>query len=240
MVSPTTKKPGKSTPLAVETAPHKTSKFSEFIVGSGEVLTHEGNTVEFKNATIESIAGSPDGAYPDGSGVVMQFDIDGLPVELSLLSDGYESKSVHWHYGFMVEVVKYDDEANKVHLHIGRVGDQTTGDSETLRVETKGEISLPDGNTMRFEYHTHKRTHVGQKSPLVVHVSYWNVKDLPDGIQVREALGEKSYNLGPPAAGASWSWRATHFELLSHQYSRFMELKVTPLVVEPLFPDKID
>ena len=140
----------------------------------------------------------------------------------------------------MVEVVKYDDAANRVHLHIGKVSERKVGASETLRVEMKGEITLPDGSRMRFDNHTHRRTRPGQKSPLVVQVSYWNVHDLPDDMQVRDALGEKTYNLKPPIAGASWTWRATHFELLSHEYSRFMELNVTALAVEPLLPDKVD
>ncbi|MFY0533879.1 hypothetical protein [Nannocystis pusilla] len=128
-----------------------------------------GVTVHFNNVTVESIAASPDGSYPAGSGITLALVFEGMgaPVsrEISLLSEGYESVREAWFDRYRVEVVEVLDPTRTPRLVV--VAEQVTdrvrpGEARAVRVERGGEVEL--GSTrMRFLGHSTKHIDAGSR-----------------------------------------------------------------------------
>ncbi len=78
----------------------------------------------------------------------------------------------------------------------------------------KGEtVEIVDGFKITFKEHSHKRTSVGQESPLVVYMGY---------------TAESEYHTVYPGADGSfsWQWRDYNFFVSDWGYDEYMTLKV--------------
>jgi len=177
--------------------------------------------------TIEQIAESPEDpeAYPAGSGVVMNVAIGGYTVDLSDLSAGYEGVAEAWTPDHRVALVRHDPSTSSVTLQIEKI---TNAVDEALHQETRLDrgksLSLGDSAEAVFTGHNHKMVYEGQRSPLVILMSYRR-----EGQEVESG----SYNLYPEEDG-TWRWRNYHFTIKNYEYDVFMELDVSQLAMEAL------
>jgi hypothetical protein len=190
-----------------------------------------GVTVHFKDVTVESIAASPDGSYPAGSGVTLALVFEGMgaPVsrEISLLSAGYESVREAWFERYRVEVVEIEDPTRTPRLVV--VAEQVTdrvraGAPRAVRVERGGEVEL--GSTrMRFLGHSTKHIDAGESPPLLVAVEYQPPRAEPERFET---------NVGTEAGPQRWRWRDYLFTIEAHAFDAWMQLSIARLELAPV------
>tara|TARA_R110002073_G_scaffold140253_13_gene291002 strand:+ start:8582 stop:9391 length:810 start_codon:yes stop_codon:yes gene_type:complete len=175
--------------------------------------------------TIEEIAEAPmfEEAYPAGSGVVVTVKVSGYQVDLSELSEGYDGVSVAWTRDHRITLIAHDPSLLSVTLQIEKITDRIESALyKGERIERGKSLALGDSLEAVFSGHSHKRTHVGQESPLIVNMAYH---------QGGNEIDTGSRNLYPPA-DASWRWRNYRFSITKYEYGAFMDLDVDRLSLE--------
>jgi len=188
-------------------------------ITEGEAVTlSDGHRLSLESLVVESIAGSPNGAYPSGSGVVVEVSVAGARAELSLLSEGYDSRTEAWAGSYRVRLLAADDRQAKVRVDavLDEVEEVVTEKTTLSRGES---LAVPGGPKVTFLGHSHKRTHEGQRSPLIVELSYDHDVD--------------NVSLYPPEA-STWAWHDLRFELLDHEVGESITVKLTRQRLAPL------
>ena len=190
-----------------------------------------GVTVHFTGVVVEEIAGSPDGAYPAGSGVTLALIFAGIGAperrEISLLSAGYDSLHEAWFDRFRVTVVDVKDplRAPRLELIAEQVSDRVRpGAPITARLERGAELAL-EAATMTFRGHSAKSVAAGESQPLVVHVDYRAPGAPPESA---------AYNVGPDDRPQRWRWRDHEFTITAHAYDAWMQLAIARLELAPI------
>lgn len=191
----------------------------------------DGVTVRFTGVVVEAIEGSPDGAYPAGSGVTLALIFEGIGAperrEISLLSAGYDSLREAWFDRFRVTVVEVKDPLRAPQLEViaEQVSDRVRpGAPITARLEKGGELPL-GAATMTFRGHSTKIVGPGESQPLVVHVDYRAPGAPPES---------SSYNVGPSGEPRRWRWRDHQFTVTAHDYDTWMQLAIDRLELAPI------
>lgn len=190
---------------------------------SGELA----GAIELISYVIEQIEASPDNpeSYPAGSGVVMALMLEGSTLELSDLSEGYESESIGWTNSYKVTLLSHDSKASTVDLQVQRIGDaDATPAGPSTRIERGASLAFGEGWAMIFQGHGHKRVYEGQTSPLMVGLEFQKA-----GQEVLQV----THHVYPPDA-TTWRFRDFEFDMRNHEYDRFMELQVRRLVLHPV------
>jgi hypothetical protein len=188
-----------------------------------------GARFELQSLVVEQIEASPENpaAYPAGAGVVMTLVAAGSEVELSELPAAYAPKRVAWVEGWRIQLLSFDDRPPTVDIALERITDEVVvGSERTVEVRKGEELALSDELTMRFDGHGHKRVMAGQRSPLVVHVTYVEAG----------TTQQASYNLLTPPDDRAWRWQDHELRLVDHAYDERMTLSVRRLRLAPVPP----
>ncbi|WAS91056.1 hypothetical protein [Nannocystis punicea] len=214
-----------SAPVAAAPAARTTLAPNERLALGGGV------TVHFSNVTVESIAASPDGSYPAGSGITLALIFEGLgaPVsrEISLLSAGYESVREAWFDRYRVEVVEVEDPTRAPRLVV--VAEQVTervrpGEPIAARVQRGGEVEL--GSTrMKFLGHSTKHIEAGEPPPLLVAVEYQPFRAAPERLETHVGTEERPQR---------WRWRDYLFTIEAQAFDAWLQLSIARLELEPV------
>jgi hypothetical protein len=193
------------------------------------VMLEGGVTLTFTEVVIEAIADGGPG-YPAGSGVTLTLVLIGLPgpsrQHVSLLSTGYTSRPQAWFDHYRVTLLAVHDPHHDpvVEVVVERRGtSRTAAPARQVRIARGGELALDDGVSMIFLGHSHKRTHVGQTSPLGVSVEYRAPGQEPEPQSV-SVFGEHR----------AWAWRDYELAITSYEYGAWMELSIARLTLVPV------
>lgn len=183
-----------------------------------------------QDIVVESIEASPDGSYPAGSGItvslVMTRDTFELPFELSLLSAGYASHTVGWVEDHRFTLLGVEDPLGKpaVSLVVQRViNTKTDNPPDRGRISKDHPLTLHDGVEVTFLGHSHKRTHAGQTSPLMISLQWL----APDAKPVQDGT-----SLYPTKGDRSWRFRDRDVTLDDHRYGDWMDLTIQRLQLQ--------
>lgn len=184
----------------------------------------DGYSLQLEGVVIETIEASPDGAYPGGGAVQVELLLKRALHEqrMSLLdiSEGYDPKLVGWLGDFRVRLLEVDDMHTrpKVALLVEAVGDEPSpGPPQRHRVARGESFELGDGDRVEFTGHSHKRTHEGQTSPLIVHLD-WHTPG-------QEPVTDYA-SLEPSTGDRTWRWRDLELTLVDWAYGDWIELDV--------------
>lgn len=182
--------------------------------------------VELKQLISEEIAAGPSEDYPAGSGVcaaLVLSDGRGLPEEATLcqLSPPYESTLTAYHHGYRFRWVEARTTGNEASLalEVEKLGAEAMEDLGEVRLERRVPRQIDERLTVTLTDHSHKRTRVGQQSPLIVHLTYER--------RGREPQSERRERIFPrDPQRAAWYFERYRFEPLDYAYGDWMRLKV--------------
>jgi hypothetical protein len=87
-------------------------------------------------------------------------------------------------------------------------------------IRTNEVVTFPEGLTIRFLSHSHKRTMAGgPSSPLIIYMDY----ELGN-----EKQEQHQRNLQVDEGDKQWTWKQYRFELVDYRYGDWMKLVVQP------------
>jgi hypothetical protein len=174
--------------------------------------------------TIDSSPHDPE-AYPPGSGVNVTVQFDGRGHRFSRLSAGYESVEEVWMTGYRMRLGRVESKPVLVEVFLDRVD---PGTPRTFTVKKGETLSLDEKTQLRFDSHSHKRTQTGgPASPLMVNLVF---------LEGQSPVEAKTFYLHLDES-RKFTWRQFTFELVKHEYNRFMELKMDPGKLVPMKSD---
>ena len=182
-----------------------------------------GTRIILHDMVFEQIEASPDDpeAYPAGSGVTLTVEVEGKRLELSKLSEGYDSKLSAWSWTHKVTLVEIDPGGKPgASFRVEKVGESPVGEALKLKLVKRTPVELIDGRKIEMTGHGHKRVGPGQTSPLIVGIEY---------------DGERgSHNI--KGKGGVWTHTDLRFTLLDYDYGDWMEVEVQVMALEPVRP----
>lgn len=184
-------------------------------------------TLQLEEVLIETIVASPDGMYPGGGAVrvdlLLKRELHQRRISLVDITEGYGPKLAGWLDDFRVTLVEVHDMHTqpRVALAIEVVGHTLSAEPHKHHRVARGEsFTLEDGDRIEFTGHSHKRTHEGQSSPLIVHLD-WHTPG-------QEPVTDYA-SLYPSDGDRTWRWRDLEFTLLDWSYGDWIEVDVRRL-----------
>ena len=88
--------------------------------------------------------------------------------------------------------------------------------SKIIKLKLGESYSLSKSVTIRLKEHSHKRTHVGEVSPLIIYMDYLENGKVLETKQFNVFKDEKTFN-----------WRELHLEFINNAYREWSEMRIS-------------
>jgi hypothetical protein len=188
--------------------------------------------LRYDGLAVESLAASPDGAYPGGSGVSLTLYLEGGPAplrrDLSLLSPGYTSRDRAWfgdHRVTLLDVKDLYTKSTRVELLVERVtGEPLPGPATAARVVRGDSVELDADTRLEFLGNPARQVAAGERSPRTIAVRYHVGGEQPESAEL---------DVGPDGSRRSWDWRDWRFTVTAHAHDEWLQLEIRRLRLAP-------